>query len=254
MPKVTKKAGFPVRSDYPEGEAGAAAYMAAVQRHMSGSGPKNEELEKASKNVPERKDKLSNMSEAEMKKNEAKVVAKKTEENKEKAKEFTKTLMKNPELAADAVQLALQGVATSEAPVLSQAAGVLNTLGYGTRGGIKAIKGDKVGAGIYGGLAAGSALGVLPGVGAAADAGNLAILGDKLTKGLKAAGQTAKNIKTTTKGGKALYAAKQPVGDARKVYNTAKESIALPSIDVPYVDSFKKGGRISMRALMSRYK
>ena len=187
-----------------------------------------------------------------MKKNEAKVVSKKTEENKEKAKEFTKTLMKNPELAADAVQLALQGVATSEAPVLSQAAGVLNTLGYGTRGGIKALSGDKVGAGLYGGLATGSALGVLPGVGAAADAGNLAVLGDKLAKGLKVAGETAKNIKTTTKGGKALYAAKQPVGDARKVYNTAKESIAMP--DLPYADSFKSGGRISMRALMSRYR
>ena len=135
-------------------------------------------LKKLRKKVRKKKDKLSNMSEAEMKKNEAKVISKKTEENKEKAKEFTKTLMKNPELAADAVQLALQGVATSEAPVLSQAAGVLNTLGYGTRGGIKALRGDKVGAGLYSGLAAGSALGVLPGVGAAADAGNLAVLGE----------------------------------------------------------------------------
>lgn len=226
----TGNAGFPARSDFPEGEEGAAEYMAAVKKHMSGAGVKNKELEEASKNVPERRDKLSNMSEAEMKKNEAKVVAKETEENIQKSKEFTKMLATNPELAADALQLTLQGVATSEFPVLSQAAGVLNTLGYGARGGYKAIKGDKVGAGLYGGLAAGSALGVLPAVGAAADAGNLVVLGDKLTKGLKVAGQTAKNIKTGTKGGKVLYAAKRPVGDTRKFYNTAKESIPFQPI------------------------
>ena len=82
--------------------------------------------------------------------------------------------------------------------------------------------------------------------------GTLLFLENKLAKGLKVAGETAKNIKTTTKGGKALYAAKQPVGDARKVYNTTKESNR--DADLPYADSFKSEVRISMRALMSRYR
>ena len=81
----------------------------------------------------------------------------------------TKEVMSNPDVAMDAGQLLLQGVAASEVPVVSQAAGGINTAMYAGRAGYKAYKGDYANAGIYGGLAGLSALGMVPVLGTAAD-------------------------------------------------------------------------------------
>ena len=131
--------------------------------------------------------------------------------------ETARIIATNPELAADAVQLGLQGVSTSQIPVLSEAAGVINTLGYGTRGLYKAVKGDALGAGMYGSLATGSALGTLPVVGTAADAAGYAKLADKINKGVKA----AKSIKPV----KFTYDTKKKLGYGKKGANLYTEAI-----------------------------
>jgi hypothetical protein len=139
--------------------------------------------------------------------------------------ETNRIIITNPELAADAAQLALQGVATSDVPGLSSAAGVLNTIGYGARGLYKAAKGDALGAGTYGSLATGSALGALPVIGTAADAAGYIKLADKIDKGVKA----AKSLKPV----KFAYDTKKPVGYGKKgvnLYTEAVEPLATGSL------------------------
>ena len=174
--------------------------------------------------IPKKNDKLTNMSEADMKRNERLVDKRREEKVMDNIKDTAVLMAKNPELQLDALQLGIQGVAASEVPVISQGAGLLNTLGYAGRSGVKYLRGDKLGSGVYGTLAGGSALGVLPGVGAAADAGNLAILGDKVAKGLSAAGKAAKAAKAT-KGGNLVYSAKTPLSKGKKVSNVVYEGV-----------------------------
>jgi hypothetical protein len=116
-------------------------------------------------------------------------------------------VLQNPEVAMDATQLALQGIAASEIPLVSQGAGLLNTAGYLGRAGYygyKALTTDDLGygakSGIYAGLGGLSLAGVLPVAGAAADASAMG----KLAHGLHAAhssgaGHLAHNIGTTSK-------------------------------------------------------
>jgi len=116
-------------------------------------------------------------------------------------------VLRDPEVAMDATQLALQGVAASEIPFFSQGAGVLNTLGYLGRAGYygyKALTTDDLGygakSGIYAGLGGLSLAGVLPVAGAAADASAMG----KLAHGLHAAhssgaGHIAHDIATASK-------------------------------------------------------
>ena len=116
-------------------------------------------------------------------------------------------VLQNPEVAMDATQLALQGVAASEIPFFSQGAGLLNTAGYLGRAGYygyKALTTDDLGygakSGIYAGLGGLSLAGVLPVAGAAADASAMG----KLAHGLHAAhssgaGHLAHNIGTASK-------------------------------------------------------
>lgn len=116
-------------------------------------------------------------------------------------------VLRDPEVAMDATQLALQGVAASEIPFFSQGAGLLNTAGYLGRAGYygyKALTTDDLGygpkSGIYAGLGGLSLAGIVPGAGAAADASAIG----KLAHGLHAAhssgaGHIAHNIATASK-------------------------------------------------------
>ena len=191
--------------------------------------------------IPKKNDKLTSMSEADMKRNERLVDKRREKKVMDNIKDTAVLMAKNPELQLDALQLGIQGVAASEIPVISQGAGVLNTLGYAGRSGVKYLKGDKLGAGVYGTLAGGSALGVLPGVGAAADAGNLAILGDKVTKGLSAAGKAAKAAKAT-KGGNLVYSAKKPLSKGKKLSNVFFEGVDEGAMKVAKKAAARYGG------------
>ena len=82
--------------------------------------------------------------------------------------ETARVIVSDPELAADAVQLGLGAVASSEIPLVSQLAGGINTLGYGARSLYYGAKGKGLKSGLYGTLAGGSALGMVPAAGAAA--------------------------------------------------------------------------------------
>ena len=116
-------------------------------------------------------------------------------------------VLRDPEVAMDVTQLALQGIAASEIPLVSQGAGLLNTAGYLGRAGYygyKALTTDDLGygakSGIYAGLGGLSLAGVLPVAGAAADASAMG----KLAHGLHSAhssgaGHIAHDIATASK-------------------------------------------------------
>jgi hypothetical protein len=140
---------------------------------------------------------LSNMSDAQMKANEQREVQRQTQTNINRNINAAKTLASNPELAMDATQLGLQGLATSEIPVVSSVAGGVNALGYLGRGAYYGAKGAMYGdsgyaakGAFYGGLGAMSGVGMIPGAGIAADASALASIGSKVKTGLNAAHHT----------------------------------------------------------------
>lgn len=136
----------------------------------------NPELAAARANMQPRKDKLYNYTDEELARNERVGQALADERAKEnvidgarRVKDATVYALQNPDVAADVAQLGLQGVAASEIPVVSQAAGLINTLGYTGRAGYKAYKGDYGSAAMYGTLAGLSGLGMVPVLGTAAD-------------------------------------------------------------------------------------
>jgi hypothetical protein len=154
---------------------------------------------------------LYQVSEADIRRNEALGQQRKIEEDMaqmgQKATNAATTLRNNPEMAMDAAQLVLQGIAATDIPLVSQGAGIINTGGYlgragyyGLRGALENDLGYAAKSGIYTGLGGLSAAGIIPGAGTAADAGAMAILGDALHAAhASRVGQAAHTLGTASK-------------------------------------------------------
>ena len=141
-----------------------------------------------------------------------------------KQAETARAIASDPELATDAAQLGLGAIAASEIPVLSQVIGGVNTLGYGARSLYYGAKGKGLKSGLYGTLAAGSALGMVPGAGAAMDVTTGVKAIDKLNKGIAAKTLGVADKVSKTRAGKYLVKGADKVDDA-----DAAISIGLPS-------------------------
>lgn len=149
----------------------------------------------------------------------------------QKGRQFLGAAVTDPNLALDMAQLGLAGVALSEIPAVSQAAGLLNTGIYGTRALGKAIQGKTGQAMLYGGLTGASLLGTTPVLGAGADAGTLATMSARVGKGLKATQNVVKNtqagrlltrkIPLPVAGGVAVKTAGKGLSNVDKAYNVA---------------------------------
>ena len=148
-------------------------------------------------NMPQSNDRLTNYSQNQLAANENMVNKGRANQAINQGVQTGKAILSDPSLAMDAGQLALAGVAASEIPVASQAAGALNAGIYGARGAYYGAKGamnsDAAYAAkgaLYGGLGVMSAAGMVPGAGAAADASVIGSMASKLKSGLNAAHHT----------------------------------------------------------------
>jgi len=162
----------------------------------------------------------------------------------QKGRQFLGAAVTDPNLAMDMAQLGLAGAALSEAPVVSQAAGLLNTGIYGARALGKAIKGDKTGALMYGGLTGASLLGTAPVLGAGADAGTVATMSARVGQGLRA----SQNALKSTQAGK-LLTTKVPI-PATGGRQLAVKSIAKGGSNVDKAYNVSTGGAEARKTLM----
>lgn len=171
----------------------------------------NPALANAVSNVPVKNDRLTSYTDAELARYEANAKAAADNARYEQYKDTAQLVATNPTVAMDAVQLGLGAVQTSEIPVFSQAAGVINTLGYGSRAAASYIGGDTLAGGMYTGLAGLSAAGTLPVAGTAADASVLATQAANFSKGLKSASnieaglEVANTARTATTASKVIH-------------------------------------------------
>ena len=163
----------------------------------------------------------------------------------QKGKRFLGAAASDPNLALDMAQLGLAGVGLSEIPILSQAAGLANTGIYGARALGKAIKGDKTGAMLYGGLTGASLLGTTPVLGAGADAGTVATMSARVGQGLKA----TQNALKGTQAGK-LLTTKVPI-PATGGRQLAVKSIAKGGSNVDKAYNVGTGGTEGRKVLFS---
>ena len=161
--------------------------------------------------IPKKDDKLTSMTDAEMKKNEAAQKKRKTDENIAKAKtKATKVANYVKDNPLDAAQVALGGVAMGADAIpivgtaVSAGADLINAGISGGRSVYYGLKGDKANAGLYGGLAAMDLAAAAPGVGNAAGASKIGTLLSKATA-------------HGTKGGKIAHRAHQGAELATKV-------------------------------------
>jgi len=192
----------------PEAVADPMAAMRAMQAQLQaqGIGPNID-----TSAMPKNNDRLTNMSDAEMKKNEAVAKKRETDENiakaKAKAVKSAKYVANNP---LDAAQVALGGVAMGADAIpgigtaVSAGADLLNAGVSGGRSLYYGLKGDKTNAALYGGLAAMDIAAMAPGAGNVAGASKIGALLSKAT----AAG---------TKGAKVVHRAHQGAELATKV-------------------------------------
>lgn len=161
--------GGPVDRFYTGGPTEPPAVMPGMEQYAQYANL-NPELANAVANMPARNEGLmKGYTDQQLARNERLAEQARIKKSLENIAARTKDIMSNPDVAMDAGQLALQGIAASDIPVASQAAGGINTAMYAGRAGYKAYKGDYVNAGIYGGLAGLSGLGMVPVLGTAAD-------------------------------------------------------------------------------------
>ena len=213
-------------------DAQAKEYMQSIMRNTamgSGISPGID-----TSKIPEKKDKLYNMSEAEMRRNESREMKRQTDENleslKKKGKAVSEYIKDNP---VDALQVGLGGVAIGAEAIpfvgtgVSAGADLINAGISGYRAKKYAEKGNTNKAAFYSGLAALDTAAATPGIGNVAGASKIGMLLKNVGKSKIAHGAhtTAKLItkgKATELGKDALLASSKSKPSAKKKAQSAE--------------------------------